>query len=118
MHLEKLGGRRSPSPGSPNGGWENEGFRGYADHMAGAEFAAGFERLQELARQRPTAIMCAEGQWASCHRRLTADALVLCGWRVLHVGTRGQVEEHALTSFAVAGEKELVYPPQQATLDV
>jgi hypothetical protein len=28
-----------------------EGFRGYADHMASAEFRAGLEELQELARK-------------------------------------------------------------------
>ena len=38
-HLEELGGRRKPQPESPNGGWRVGQFRGYADHMASAEFA-------------------------------------------------------------------------------
>src|SRR6266480_3351541 len=37
-HAEALGGRRQPSPDSPNGGWRVGQFRGYADHMASAEF--------------------------------------------------------------------------------
>ena len=38
---ESLGGRRKPAPDSPNGAWENQQFRGYADHMASAEFEEG-----------------------------------------------------------------------------
>jgi ferredoxin len=75
VHLPQLGGRRRPSGDSPNGGWRVEGFRGYADHMASAEFRAGLEALQELARKRTTAVMCAEGLWWRCHRRLVSDAL-------------------------------------------
>ena len=33
-HFPELGGRRSRVPGSPNGGWENAAFQGYADHLA------------------------------------------------------------------------------------
>jgi uncharacterized protein (DUF488 family) len=31
--LPELGGRRTPRRDSRNLGWENEGFRGYADYM-------------------------------------------------------------------------------------
>src|SRR5436190_18811059 len=34
LHFGELGGRRNPVPGSPNDGWRERGFRGYADHMA------------------------------------------------------------------------------------
>ena len=34
---ESLGGRRKPLPDSPNGAWESDQFRGYADHMASEE---------------------------------------------------------------------------------
>ena len=47
---EELGGRRTPADGSPNKAWEDEAFRGYADHMASDEFAAGLARLRELGR--------------------------------------------------------------------
>src|SRR5438045_6192881 len=43
---ERLGGRRKPSPDSPNGAWESQQFRGYADHMASAEFAEGLATLE------------------------------------------------------------------------
>src|SRR4051794_3482056 len=71
QHSEELGGRRSPAPDSPNGGWRNDQFRGYADHMATPEFKAALEGL--VAEERRTAVMCAEARWVSCHRRLIAD---------------------------------------------
>lgn len=47
-HLAGLGGRRRPRPDSPNAGWRNPSFRGYADHMATAEFRGDLERLLGL----------------------------------------------------------------------
>src|SRR2546428_2929312 len=44
-HFEALGGFRKARPDSVNLGWRNSGFRGYADHMATAEFSAGLDRL-------------------------------------------------------------------------
>src|SRR4051812_25342542 len=32
-HMKALGGLRHPRNDSPNMGWRNESFRGYADHM-------------------------------------------------------------------------------------
>src|SRR5690554_7305635 len=58
--LTELGGRRRPSADSPNTAWRNTSFRGYADHVASAEFARGLARLQELAARHRTAMMCAE----------------------------------------------------------
>jgi uncharacterized protein (DUF488 family) len=58
------------------------------------EFAAGLERLEELARGQRTAIMCAEGDWRRCHRRLIADALSSRGWRIVHIRPDGRTEEH------------------------
>ncbi len=60
----ELGGRREPLPDSPNGAWETSPFRGYADHMASDEFAAGLAELEQLARERRVAMMCAEADWA------------------------------------------------------
>jgi uncharacterized protein (DUF488 family) len=116
-HLETLGGRRRPQPRSPNGGWEQAAFQGYADHMAGGEFAAGMVALETLAASPPTAVMCAEALWWQCHRRLVADALVVRGWAVEHVGPDGSRTEHALTPFAVAGDAaRLTYPAAQLRL--
>jgi uncharacterized protein (DUF488 family) len=115
-HLEALGGRREPVPRSPNRGWENEGFRGYADHMATPEFAAGLTGLESLAAALPTAIMCAEGDWHRCHRRLLADALVVRGWGVVHIAPDGELSDHRLTDFAVVERGTITYPPNQGEL--
>jgi uncharacterized protein (DUF488 family) len=115
-HRPELGGRRSRAPDSPNGGWENAAFQGYADWMAGSEFAAGLARLEQIAAAAPTAVMCAEAQWWRCHRRLIADALVVRGRRVRHLMPGGRTSEHELTPFAVVADGRLTYPPPQLSL--
>ena len=116
VHLPELGGRRRPTPNSPNGGWRVEGFRGYADHMAGAEFDTGLAALETLALNGTTATMCAEALWWRCHRRLVSDALTVNGWMVMHIGPDGRAAEHKLTPFAVADAGRLTYPPAQTSL--
>ncbi len=116
-HIPELGGRRRPTPHSANGAWRVEGFRGYADHMAGAHFAAGLQLLAELARRKVTAMMCAEGLWWRCHRRLVSDALTVRGWDVVHIGPDGGATSHELTPFAVVDAGQLTYPPPQASFD-
>ncbi len=101
---DELGGRRRPRPGSRHTGWRVEAFRGYADHMETDQFAAGLERLEGLGRERRTAIMCAEGEWRRCHRRLISDALAARGWRVLHIRPDGRTEEHQPTVLEPAGD--------------
>ena len=118
-HAEALGGFRKPRPESPNGGWEQPAFRGYADYMTPPEFGAALERLERAAAERPTSVMCAEAQWWRCHRRLIADALTVRGWRVLHLGLKAEPVEHELTPFAVVGpDGTLTYPSPQGSLDV
>jgi uncharacterized protein (DUF488 family) len=92
-HEEALGGRRRARVDSPNTAWRNEQLRGYADHMASEDFAAGLARLLALAAERPTAVMCAEAYWRHCHRQLLADAVAAAGWEVVHLlaGCRRQV---------------------------
>jgi uncharacterized protein (DUF488 family) len=115
---ETLGGRRTASPDSVNGAWENKQFRGYADHMASDEFTAGLTELEELAREQRVAMMCAEAWWVRCHRRLIADALTARGWRVLHLGANGRLEEHELTDFAVVENGVVTYPETQTSLGI
>jgi len=115
---ESLGGRRKPQPDSANGAWESEQFRGYADHMASAEFASGLAELEQLAADKRVAVMCAEAWWIRCHRRLIADALIARGRRVLHLGANGRLEEHELTEFAVVEDGQVTYPAQQTSLGI
>jgi uncharacterized protein (DUF488 family) len=117
VHERALGGFRRPRPDSVNGGWEHAGFRGYADYMASEECQAALKRLVLAASEVPTAVMCAEAQWWRCHRRLIADALVVRGWRVEHLGLGSAPVEHRLTEFAVmAPDGTLTYPPAQGAL--
>jgi uncharacterized protein (DUF488 family) len=117
VHAPGLGGRREPVQCSPNGGWRERGFQGYADHMASAEFQAALVELEGVSRDRSTAIMCGEALWWRCHRRLIADALLVRGWRVEHLGIDDATRIHELPDFAVVGDDgTITYPPQQMTL--
>ncbi len=115
---DELGGRRTPAPDSPNKAWSDEAFRGYADHLASDDFAAGLDRLEELAGLHRVAVMCAEADWTRCHRRLIADALVTQGRRVLHLGPDGSLSEHEESPALTVEDGTLTYPEQQTSLDV
>ena len=116
-HVEALGGRRSRRRDSPNDGWTEPGFQGYADWMDTPEFEQALARLEAVARERRTAVMCAEGMWWRCHRRLIADALVVRGWTVEHILPDGRAAPHELTPFAHVGEDgALTYPAPQGRL--
>ena len=110
LHLPELGGLRRPRPDSPNTGWRNDSFRGFADHMASAEFEAGLRRLLELGHDRAVAVMCAEAVPWRCHRSLIADALLVRGSEVRHLLGPGRSQVHALTPFAVVEGDRITYP--------
>ena len=55
-HLPGLGGLRRPHRDSPNIGWRNKSFRGYADHMQSADFKRNLERCLELASVERVAV--------------------------------------------------------------
>lgn len=102
--IPALGGRRRADPDSPNTGWRNAGFRGYADHVATEEFAAGLFELLMLAGGLRTAIMCAELLWWRCHRRIVADVLASLGISVVHIRDQRVAEPHRLVAPArIAG---------------
>ncbi len=105
-----LGGRRTARSDSPNGGWKNAGFRGYADYMQTEEFAVALDELMTRATKEQTAIMCAEAVPWRCHRSLVADALVVRGWDITHILGPGQIKPHQLTAFAQVESGRLVYP--------
>ncbi len=109
-HLADLGGYRKPRADSMNTGWRQGGFRGYADHMETEAFQEALGRLLDLAKERRTAVMCAEALPWRCHRGLLADALVARGARVVHILGPGQAQEHRLTSFAKVHAGRVSYP--------
>ncbi len=109
--LEALGGRRHKQRGeSPNLGLENKGFRNYADYMLTAEFREGGEKLLEIARRKRPAILCAEGLFWQCHRRLVSDFLVADGVTVQHIMPSGELRPHKLTNGAVIEGRQVSYP--------
>jgi uncharacterized protein (DUF488 family) len=114
--LPALGGLRHPRKDSPNTGWRNAGFRGYADYMQTAPFGEGLERLIGISRKRRDAIMCAEAVPWRCHRSLVADALVVRGIPVIEILTQTSWRPHTLTSFAHAEGTDITYPPTQRAL--
>lgn len=110
VHLPGLGGLRHAKEGSPNTGWRNASFRGYADYMQTPGFAESLEGLLRLAAQGRVALMCAEAVPWRCHRSLIADALLVRGIRVEHIMGAAHRQPHALTPFARVRGFEITYP--------
>jgi uncharacterized protein (DUF488 family) len=111
-HLKELGGLRHPLPDSPNSGWRNSSFRGFADHMQTPEFARGLGKLLRLASHAPVALMCAEAVPWRCHRSLISDALLVEGARVKHILSPTRCQEHTLTLFARVEGTRITYLPE------
>ena len=117
--LPSLGGRRRQTAGSANVALRNEQFRGYADHMATPEFAAGVDELLDLVADAGLAtVMCAESLWWNCHRRLLADHLVLVAdLPVHHLFHDGRTVRHAPSPEARVADGHLIYDrPSQGLL--
>jgi uncharacterized protein (DUF488 family) len=113
-HAAGLGGFRRAGARSPNAGWRNASFRGYADYMQTAEFAENLASLMAQARERRVALMCAEAVAWRCHRSLIADALLVHGFRVEEIVSATRRQAHDLTSFARVDGTKLSYPPSAA----
>jgi uncharacterized protein (DUF488 family) len=63
-----------------------------------------------LAKQKKTAMMCAEAVPWRCHRSLIADALAVRGIRAAHIVSGKRVQVHTLTSFACVQGDRIIYP--------
>jgi len=110
-HLARLGGlRHGLGTASPNTGWRNTSFRGYADYMQTAEFAEGLDELHALIGTGPLALMCAEAVPWRCHRSLIADALLVRGVNTADIQGIGRTMPHTLTSFAKVDGERITYP--------
>jgi uncharacterized protein (DUF488 family) len=119
-HIPELGGlrsaRRDKGP-SPNGFWENDSFRNYADYAATPQFREGLMELRNLARSHICAVMCAEAVWWRCHRRIIADYLVAAGENVFHIMGEGKLEPAFMTKGAVTSPDGVItYPAAQGGL--
>jgi uncharacterized protein (DUF488 family) len=116
VHLKALGGLRRPRKDSPNTGWRNESFRGFADYMQTEEFREALAVLIQMSRESRVAIMCAEAVPWRCHRSLVADALGVRGVPVVEILSASSYRMHQLTPFAQVEGERITYPSEQATL--
>lgn len=114
--MPDLGGLRRAKKDSPNAGWHNESFRGFADYMQTKTFAEALVRLIEIGRKQRTAIMCAEAVPWRCHRSLIADALVVRGIPAIEILSEASHRPHTLTPFAHVEGTALTYPREQGIL--
>jgi uncharacterized protein (DUF488 family) len=110
VRMAGLGGFRRTSPDSPNTGWRNLSFRGYADYMQTPAFAENLQALIALARECTVAIMCAEAVPWRCHRSLVADALLVHGAAAEEIVDAKKTAPHRLTPFARVDGTAIRYP--------
>ncbi|MDN5797406.1 MAG: DUF488 domain-containing protein [Intrasporangium sp.] len=110
VHLAALGGLRHTRSDSPNGGWRNASFRGYADYLQTPQFTAGLDELLALAREKRTVVMCAEAVPWRCHRSLIGDALLVRGHEVIDIYDEQTAKPETLTRFAVVDGLTITYP--------
>ena len=109
-HLSGLGGLRRARRNSPNMGWRNASFRGYADYMQTAAFTRSLERSIELATRERVVLMCAEAVPWRCHRWLIADALLARGVATSEITSGARTRPHALTPWALVNGTHVTYP--------
>jgi len=117
-HAIGLGGFRRTSPDSPNRGWRNEAFRGFADYMQTPEFAASLADLIDRVKRERIVLMCAEAVPWRCHRSLIADALMVHGIHVEEIINETRRQAHTLTSFAKVNGMVIIYPPCETALNL
>jgi uncharacterized protein (DUF488 family) len=116
IHMAGLGGLRHPLQDSPNNGWQNASFRGFADYMQSKEFDESLRELIGLSERGRIALMCAEALPWRCHRYLIADALLVRDVRVEHILGASRLMHHTLTSWAKVSGTRITYPSLDKTL--
>jgi len=111
-HQPALGGlRKSKDPHSPNRGWRNASFRGYADYMRTEGFEKALDSLVAERSGKRITLMCAEAVPWRCHRMLLSDALAARGFSICHILSLTAVKLHTMTPFAKVDGKSVFYPP-------
>src|SRR5699024_10227134 len=76
--------------------WQNTNFKNYADHTLTPEYAAGLDRLTDLASDSRVVIMCGAPMPWRCHRLLIANILSARGWDVVHLMNEAEPMPHEL----------------------
>jgi len=102
VHTPGLGGLRHAKRDSPNAGWRNASFRGYADYLANRERIV---------------LMCAEAVPWRCHRSLIADALLVRGIRTEDIMSATRRQVHTMTSFAKVRGTAITYPAEALCME-
>ena len=111
-HMKSLGGLRHARPDSPNKGWRNASFRGFADYMQTPEFEDALKELIDLSRQKRTAVLCAEAVPWRCHRSLVGDALTARGVQVKDIFSPSKAETHRISPMARIRGNRVTYPAE------
>jgi uncharacterized protein (DUF488 family) len=121
---KRLGGYRKPTAGNPDVAWREDMYRGYAEHMRGAEFLAAIDAvladavLADAVSSGTVAVMCSESSWQHCHRRLVADfAQVARGVPVRHLTHDATLTAHVSSpGLRVRDDGLLIYDYDQSPL--
>lgn len=112
-HIAELGGFRHTRKDSPNIGWRNLSFRGYADYMQTPAFTSALQQVINLSDTETIALMCSEAVPWRCHRSLIADALVIRGIDAREITSPTRSTPHQLTRFAHVEGTTVMYPQEQ-----
>lgn len=112
QHLAGLGGLRHSSADSPNTGWRNSSFRGFADYMQTPGFECNLEELIKISNSERVVLMCAEAVPWRCHRTLIADALIVRKLQVEHILSSTHRYPHKVTPWAQVKGLKITYPPE------
>lgn len=81
FHLESLGGYRKG---------------GYEQYMKTKDFKGGLETLIQIAKTKPTVIICAERLPWKCHRAFIADKIMKKKMKVIHIIEKNTIWEPKL----------------------
>ena len=117
LHVPELSGRRKRQDVDPrlNAGWQNAGFKNYADYALTDPYWRGLDRLRDLAAQRRVVVMCGEPVPWRCHRLLIANNLVALGWTVWHLIAGQEPRRHELGKWgarpSLGEDRTVTYPP-------
>ncbi|HEY6064789.1 MAG TPA: DUF488 domain-containing protein [Thermoanaerobaculia bacterium] len=107
--MPALGGRRKARSDSPHTAWRTEAFRGYADFMDTPEFADSLGRAMALARERRSALLCAEALPWRCHRSILSDAFLARGWEVVEIVNEKDARLRKMPEFARVDGDRVIY---------